>query len=321
MPRENTPTKNSPLENSVPLESPISKTESGAITVELTLPRIEPEILRQTMQSLIKSAQVSAKVKISCGSQSNYIINNSQTHLIVHFSDSISSAHAMPSSEAEADSSASARDFLNKENMSKNSPENQLSEVTLATEYSDKNSEGQVKQNNKNSDENEDTTIDTLARSSTAILSLETPHISDSEKLFRQAIALIESVDGLMVEGISPLYFVDSFTANNTHTAVVQVNSFLEPRDLLTRLHECEEYLDDKVDIDVVDYEGVTIDEPDCQIPWKNAMNRSAILSPWLDMDSQARCGKESVAYLLATCHDATFCGSYSTHWIVGDMS
>ena len=70
--------------------------------------------------------------------------------------------------------------------------------------------------------------------------------------------------------------------------------------------------------IDLIDMEGVTCDEPDCKVPWPTARNHAAVLAPWLDMDPDARLGKDPVSFLLAMAPDAAQVGLLTDNWIIG---
>ena len=64
--------------------------------------------------------------------------------------------------------------------------------------------------------------------------------------------------------------------------------------------------------------EGVECDEPDCKVPWPTARNHAAVLAPWLDMDPDARLGKDPVSFLLAMAPDAAQVGLLTDNWIIG---
>lgn len=59
------------------------------------------------------------------------------------------------------------------------------------------------------------------------------------------------------------------------------------------------------LDVDVIDYEGWTIDEEDLILPHPRAATRAFVLAPWLMVDEDAQLGDESVAELLRFAPDA----------------
>ena len=71
-------------------------------------------------------------------------------------------------------------------------------------------------------------------------------------------------------------------------------------------------------DLGLIDMEGVTCDEPDCKVPWPTARNHAAVLAPWLDMDPDARLGKDPVSFLLAMAPDTAQVGLLTDNWIIG---
>ncbi len=74
----------------------------------------------------------------------------------------------------------------------------------------------------------------------------------------------------------------------------------LPPADLIADMGSIESVHHLAVDLDLVDMEGVTSDEPNCSIPWPSARNHASVLAPWLDMDPNASLGGDPVAFL---CH------------------
>ncbi|WP_414630633.1 2-amino-4-hydroxy-6-hydroxymethyldihydropteridine diphosphokinase [Bifidobacterium sp. UBA744] len=152
-----------------------------------------------------------------------------------------------------------------------------------------------------------------------AVISLESTS-SEAETLFRSAIASIDGIPGNQVEGISPLYNVTNYDGPDAMAAVIQITSRLGARHLIAALGTVEASLADQVDLDLVDMDGVTSDEPDCRVPWPSASHRAAVLAPWLDMDSDARLGKDPVSFLLAMAPDADRAGLLSANWILGGL-
>lgn len=150
-----------------------------------------------------------------------------------------------------------------------------------------------------------------------AIVSLDSTS-PQAERLFRESIIAVETMPGNQVEGVSPLYHVSGFDGPDGMAAVMQLSTRLEPRDLIAALQGVEASQGGEVDLDVVDYEGVTSDEPDCRLPWPSASRRAAVLAPWLDMDPDASLGGDPVAFLLAMAPDAGRVGMLSDNWIIG---
>ena len=102
-------------------------------------------------------------------------------------------------------------------------------------------------------------------------------------------------------------------------SAVIQIETKLPPADLIAVLGSIERVHDLAVDLDLVDMEGVTSDEPNCSIPWPSARNHASVLAPWLDMDPNASLGGDPVAFLLAMAPDAGQVGLLSDNWILSN--
>lgn len=151
-----------------------------------------------------------------------------------------------------------------------------------------------------------------------AIISLDSTS-QDAERLFRETIVSIDSVHGNQVQGISPLYHVSHFDSPDAMSAVIQIETKLPPADLIAVLGSIESVHDRAVDLDLVDMEGVTSDEPNCSIPWPSARNHASVLAPWLDMDPNASLGGDPVAFLLAMAPDAGQVGLLSDNWILSN--
>lgn len=116
-----------------------------------------------------------------------------------------------------------------------------------------------------------------------------------------------------------PLYHVSHFDGPDAMSAVIQIETKLPPADLIAVLGSIESVHDLAVDLDLVDMEGVTSDEPNCSIPWPSARNHASVLAPWLDMDPNASLGGDPVAFLLAMAPDAGQVGLLSDNWILSN--
>lgn len=165
-------------------------------------------------------------------------------------------------------------------------------------------------------DENASKVLEPVSRK--AIISLDSTS-QDAERLFRETIVSIDSVPGNQVQGISPLYHVSHFDGPDAMSAVIQIETKLPPADLIAVLGSIESVHDLAVDLDLVDMEGVTSDEPNCSIPWPSARNHASVLAPWLDMDPNASLGGDPVAFLLAMAPDAGQVGLLSDNWILSN--
>lgn len=150
-----------------------------------------------------------------------------------------------------------------------------------------------------------------------AVVSLDST-LPEAETLFRSAIVSLDAIPGNEIEGISPLYHVSNFDGPDAMAAVVQLHTRLDVRSLIGALGTIEEAHADQIDLDLVDMEGVSSNEPDCRVPWPSAARRAQVLAPWFDMDPDARLGGDPVSFLLAMAPDAGRVGVLSDDWILG---
>ena len=150
-----------------------------------------------------------------------------------------------------------------------------------------------------------------------AVVSLDST-LPEAETLFRSAIVSLDAIPGNQIEGISPLYHVSNFDGPDAMAAVVQLHTRLDARSLIGALGTIEEAHADQIDLDLVDMEGVSSNEPDCRVPWPSAAQRAQVLAPWFDMDPDARLGGDPVSFLLAMAPDAGRVGVLSDDWILG---
>lgn len=151
-----------------------------------------------------------------------------------------------------------------------------------------------------------------------AVISLDSPS-TKAEQQFRMAIVALDGIPGNQVEGVSPLYHVSQLDGlPDKMAAVMQISTRMGARDLIETLGNVEASISGDLDLDLIDMEGVTCDEPDCKVPWPTARNHAAVLAPWLDMDPDARLGKDPVSFLLAMAPDTAQVGLLTDNWIIG---
>lgn len=154
-----------------------------------------------------------------------------------------------------------------------------------------------------------------------AIIALESTS-PNAERTFREVVVALDGVPGVEITGISPLYNVTNFDSPDAFAAVLTVSVTLGPKELLAATRTIESAQgDDSLDIDIVDIEGVTSDDPELTIPWPSAKEHASVLAPLLDLDPDARIGRDPVSFLLAMAPDAARVGVLSANWILGDTT
>lgn len=168
----------------------------------------------------------------------------------------------------------------------------------------------------------------------TVVLSLG-GNLGDVATAMREAIVSLDSIPGTQVTGISPLYRSVPWgmdeSAPDFLNAVVQLNTVVDPMALLEEIHLIEiahgrsrevHWGSRPLDIDIIDFGGLTSANPELTLPHPRAWQRAFVLAPWLDLDPDARLSGEhggSVASLLNACPDKNAIERISDTWILGE--
>jgi len=149
---------------------------------------------------------------------------------------------------------------------------------------------------------------------STAVLALGS-NLGDREATIAHAVRRIADLDGVELTAVSSLH---EFAALTTHgvdvdaapyfNAVAIVQTALTPIALLEATASietdlgrvrAERWADRTLDIDLIDFDGLTLATDVLTLPHPRAAERDFVLAPWLEVDPEARLGDESVADLL----------------------
>jgi 2-amino-4-hydroxy-6-hydroxymethyldihydropteridine diphosphokinase len=136
-----------------------------------------------------------------------------------------------------------------------------------------------------------------------AVLSLGS-NLGDREATIRDAIADIARIDGVTVLAASGLVESAAVKLDGVDesapaylNAVVTVRTSLDPEDLLAALntieHEhgrvrVERWGDRTLDIDIVDFGGLRVDNERLTLPHPRASDRSFVVVPWLQVEPHA---------------------------------
>ncbi len=153
-----------------------------------------------------------------------------------------------------------------------------------------------------------------------AVLALGS-NLGDREATIRGAIRQIDALPGVRVLRASGLietpalkpHGVDS-SAPSYLNAVIAVRCAIGPRELLRGLQGIEaefgrlrdvRWGDRTLDLDIVQFAGGPIDEPDLSVPHPRAWERAFVLAPWLEIEPDAALpGRGTIADLLAATGD-----------------
>lgn len=126
----------------------------------------------------------------------------------------------------------------------------------------------------------------------------------DREQLLREAVSAIDALDGVRVTAASgivetpalKLHGIDE-TAPSYLNAVVLARVSLPPEELLRELHAIEASLgrvreevwgDRTIDLDLIDFGGLTRRNDTITLPHPRAWQRAFVLAPWLQVQPDA---------------------------------
>lgn len=130
--------------------------------------------------------------------------------------------------------------------------------------------------------------------------------------LFQDVISDLDKSLGFDVLEVSPLvkskaHTLDGETQPDYYNCVLNGQTFLSPKDLLSLVKEVEHYFGRRehkkwesrlIDIDIISYNNTKYEDDKLVIPHKLAKERAFVLVPWALMDSTALLGEEKVTEL-----------------------
>ena len=145
-----------------------------------------------------------------------------------------------------------------------------------------------------------------------AVLSLGS-NLDDPLSHLTGGVAQLRRAFGIEVVAVSPIYRTDPVGVRNQPdflNIVVLVDTELSPQALLSTCHDIEREHERRretrngprtLDIDIVSFGDVTLDEPELTLPHPRARERAFVLVPWLDIDPEAEIPGEGAVQDLAT--------------------
>ena len=158
------------------------------------------------------------------------------------------------------------------------------------------------------------------------------PHSGISRQVYAMEQAL-ESLPGTQVTGISPLYRTAAWgMADGTPdflNAVVELETEMGSHELLAALQGIEadhgrireNHWDSRpLDLDIIDYDGITSADPDLALPHPRAWQRAFVLAPWAALNPNAKLAGAHggpVASLLAVAPDRNAVQLESEDWML----
>ncbi|ANJ27963.1 2-amino-4-hydroxy-6-hydroxymethyldihydropteridine diphosphokinase [Agromyces aureus] len=146
-------------------------------------------------------------------------------------------------------------------------------------------------------------------------------NLGDREATIAGAVRELAEVPGVELAAVSPVYETPAITdagvdldAPGYLNGVVIVETTITPHALLAALHEIEashgrqrlkHWGDRTLDLDLIDVDGLVIDDTGLQLPHPRAWQRAFVLQPWLDLEPDAVLpGRGRIAALRAAAPD-----------------
>lgn len=142
-------------------------------------------------------------------------------------------------------------------------------------------------------------------------------NMGDRGQLLRSAVADLEAQDAVTVEAVSPVVVTRAVGGPADQpdflNAVVRISTGLAPFRLLELCQRIEAEHDRvrevrwgprTVDLDIVDYDGLEMDEPTLTLPHARAHLRAFVLLPWSLLEPEARLRGRSVRELAQAAAD-----------------
>lgn len=142
-------------------------------------------------------------------------------------------------------------------------------------------------------------------------------NLGDRAQLLRAAVADLEAADGVDIVAASPVVVTRPVGGPEDQpdflNAVVKIQTTLGPFELL-ELCQAVENAHDRVrdvrwgprtlDLDIIDFGGLRMDEPILTLPHPRAAERAFVLVPWAMMEPEARLNGQAVRALAERAED-----------------
>ncbi len=129
-------------------------------------------------------------------------------------------------------------------------------------------------------------------------------NLGDREEIIRAGVRDIAALEGVELTAASGLVETPALKPDGVDTdapaylnAVVTVETTLDPHELLRALNgierghgrvRAERWGDRTLDIDIIEFGGLTLNSPDLTVPHPRAGIRAFVLAPWLQVQPDA---------------------------------
>ncbi len=141
----------------------------------------------------------------------------------------------------------------------------------------------------------------------------------DVAATLRDAVRSIDGLASTQVTGVSPLYRTDAWGmpdgTPDFYNAVVSVTTKLSAMELLRGLQRIEaehgrvrtdHWTSRTLDLDIIDFDGQSNDDPDLTLPHPRAWQRAFVLGPWLALEPDAELSGEHAGSVAQLLHEAS---------------
>lgn len=146
-------------------------------------------------------------------------------------------------------------------------------------------------------------------------------NLGDREATIRGAVSEIEALPGVILDAVSSLVQTPAIKVSGVDAsaprylnAVATIHTSRTPHDLLDALNAIEarygrvreeRWGDRTLDLDIIDFAGLVLDDPRLTLPHPRAWERAFVLIPWLELNPDATlAGYGRADALLATAID-----------------
>ena len=143
-------------------------------------------------------------------------------------------------------------------------------------------------------------------------------NLGDRGQLLRSAVESLRAEPGVAVEAVSPIAITDPVGGPPGQpqflNGVLRLSTELSPWALLALCQRIESEHDRvrvqrwgprTLDLDIIDYDGAVLDDPELSIPHPRAHERAFVLFPWALLEPRAELAGRSVAELAGQAQDA----------------
>ncbi|WP_144794806.1 2-amino-4-hydroxy-6-hydroxymethyldihydropteridine diphosphokinase [Kocuria palustris] len=142
-------------------------------------------------------------------------------------------------------------------------------------------------------------------------------NLGDRGRLLRSAVEALRAEEQVVVEGVSPVVVTQAVGGPDGQpdflNGVVRIRTSLPPQGLLELCQRIEAEHDRvrlerwgprTLDLDIIDYDGIVLDDPALTLPHPRAAGRAFVLAPWAMLEPEAVLAGRRVSELAREAED-----------------